>query len=177
MTTVPLRPLLVVIAVTVAASDRAVVAQTPAPPAQTPAAPAGQPAASKAADQKAAPERPAYTYQPEGRRDPFISLLARGSDPASAASRPPGVPGLLINEVIVKGIVRDKSGFIAMIQGTDTKTFIVHSGEKLMDGMVKSITADTVIFSQDVNDPLSLVKQREVRKAVRPLDEQRGVRE
>jgi Tfp pilus assembly protein PilP len=105
-----------------------------------------------------------------------VSLLARGSDPSSAASRPPGLPGLLINEVIVKGIVRDRAGFIAMIQGPDTKTHIVRSGDRLMDGTVKSITADTVVFSQDVNDPLSLVKQREVRKAVRPLEDQRGGR-
>jgi hypothetical protein len=144
--------------------------------AQAPTQSAGQPTtASKPAEQPA--ERPAYTYQPEGRRDPFVSLLARGSDPGSAATRPPGVPGVGINEVIVKGIVRDRSGFIAMIQGPDTKTFIVRSGEKLMDGTVKSITADTVVFSQDVNDPLSFVKQREVRKAVRPSDDQRGVRE
>ena len=120
------------------------------------------------------PPAPAYSYQPEGRRDPFMSLLARGSDPGSAASRPPGLPGLLINEVVVKGIVRDKNGFIGMIQGPDTKTFIVRAGDKLMDGTVKSITVDTVVFSQDVNDPLSLVKQREVRKAVRPLDGGRG---
>ncbi|MGB2715379.1 MAG: hypothetical protein WBC51_14450 [Vicinamibacterales bacterium] len=144
-------------------------AQTPAPnppPAQT----------AKPAQAPAPPPPPAYTYEPEGRRDPFVSLLARGSDPTSAASRPPGLPGLLINEVIVKGIVRDRTGFIAMVQGPDTKTFIVRSGDKLMDGTVKSITADTVVFSQDVNDPLSLVKQREVRKAVRPLEDQRGGR-
>jgi hypothetical protein len=119
-------------------------------------------------------EAPGYTYNPEGRRDPFVSLLLRGSDPGSPASRPPGPPGLLINEVIVKGIVRDRTGFIAIIQGPDTKTFIVRSGEKLMDGSVKSITVDTVIFSQDVSDPLSLVKQREVRKAVRPVDDRGG---
>jgi len=141
-------------------------AQTPAPAAQ-PAQPA-KPATAQTPPPP--PPPPAYTYEPEGRRDPFVSLLARGSDPTSAASRPPGLPGLLINEVIVKGIVRDRSGFIAMVQGPDTKTFIVRSGDKLMDGTVKSITADTVVFSQDVNDPLSLVKQREVRKAVRPTE-------
>ena len=146
-------------------------AQTPAPNPQP--AQAAKPAPAQA---PAPPPPPAYTYEPEGRRDPFVSLLARGSDPTSAASRPPGLPGLLINEVIVKGIVRDRTAFIAMIQGPDTKTFIVRSGDKLMDGTVKSITADTVVFSQDVNDPLSLVKQREVRKAVRPLEDQRGGR-
>ena len=162
-----------------AISVAAVFATATASTAQTPAAhsntPLPQPA-RPAQGTPAPPPPPAYTYEPEGRRDPFVSLLARGSDPSSAASRPPGLAGLLINEVIVKGIVRDRSGFIAMIQGPDTKTFIVRGGDKLMDGTVKSITADTVVFSQDVNDPLSLVKQREVRKAVRPLEDQRGGR-
>jgi type IV pilus assembly protein PilP len=146
--------------------------------AQTPAlAQAAQPKLAQPVEKAPAPPPPpAYTYEPEGRRDPFVSLLARGSDPTSAASRPPGVAGLLINEVIVKGIVRDRSGFIAMVQAPDNKTYIVRGGDKLMDGTVKSITADTVVFSQDVNDPLSLVKQREVRKAVRPLEDQRGGR-
>jgi type IV pilus assembly protein PilP len=147
-------------------SAASLTAQTPAPAAQP--AQAAKPATTQTPPPP--PPPPAYTYEPEGRRDPFVSLLARGSDPTSAASRPPGLPGLLINEVIVKGIVRDRTGFIAMVQGPDTKTFIVRSGDKLMDGTVKSITADTVVFSQDVNDPLSLVKQREVRKAVRPTE-------
>ena len=77
---------------------------------------------------------------------------------------------MLIAEASVKGIVRDRSGFIAMIQGTGTKTFIVRAGEKLMDGSVKAITADSVVFLQDVNDPLSMVKQKEVRKPVRSAD-------
>jgi hypothetical protein len=144
--------------------------------AQAPAAQASQPQGAPAPGPGTAqaPASPAYTYQPEGRRDPFVSLLARGSDPASAANRPAGVPGLLIGEVVVKGIVRDKSGFIGIIQGPDTRTHIVRSGDKLMDGTVKSITVDTVVFSQDVNDPLSLVKQREVRKAVRAVEGSRG---
>jgi Tfp pilus assembly protein PilP len=167
------RRLLVAAAVTgVMASGSVVAAQTPAPAGQ-----AAAPAKSKPAEPPPV-ERPAYTYEPEGRRDPFISLLARGSDPGSASSRPAGVPGLLINEITVKGIVRDRSGFLAIIQGPDTtKTFIVRNGEHVMDGAVKTITVDTVVFAQDVNDPLSMVKQREVRKAVRPLDDQRGVRE
>jgi Tfp pilus assembly protein PilP len=177
MMTAPQRLLVAATVAAVMASSVAA-AQTPATPGQT-AAPgqAAAPAKSKPAEPPPV-ERPAYSYEPEGRRDPFISLLARGSDPASASSRPAGVPGLLINEITVKGIVRDRSGFLAIIQGPDTtKTFIVRNGEPVMDGAVKTITVDTVVFAQDVNDPLSMVKQREVRKAVRPLDDQRGVRE
>jgi type IV pilus assembly protein PilP len=138
------------------------------PPAQSPTQPVEQPAAA------AALPAAGYTYDPAGRRDPFLSLMGRGTDPASMAVRPQGLPGLLIGEITVKGIVRDRAGFIAMLQGPDSKTFIVRAGERLMDGTVKSITQDTIVFSQDVNDPLSLVKQREIRKTVRSGDPNRG---
>ena len=134
------------------------------PAAQAPAAQPGQPTAA------AAP----YAYNAEGRRDPFVSLLGRGNDPRYPTVKLPGVPGLLIAEVTVKGIVRDRAGFLAMVQAPDNKTFIVRPGDKLLDGVVKSITQDGVIFSQDVNDPLSLVKQKEVRKTLRAGEENRG---
>jgi hypothetical protein len=136
--------------------------------AQGPAKPASDAALPNV---EAAPST-AFSYEPRDRRDPFVSLVARGTE--SAGNRPKGVTGLLIGEVTVKGIVQDRSGFIAMIQGPDEKTFIVRSGERLMDGTVKAITADTVVFSQDVSDPMSLVKQKEVRKAVRSADGGRG---
>ena len=147
----------------------AVSAQPPAAPQPAgpqPIAAAAAPAGGPAAPAAAAP----YSYDPQGRRDPFVSLLARGSDPGSAASRPPGLPGLLVSEVAVKGIMRDRSGLIAMVQGPGTKTYIVRPGEKLMDGSIKAVTSDGVVFAQDVNDPLSMVKQKEVRKTVRSAD-------
>jgi Tfp pilus assembly protein PilP len=138
-----------------------------APPA-TAASPGGQ-SASKPAEAGAP-----FTYNPEGRRDPFVSLIGKGSDPKNAGTRPPGVPGLLINEVSVKGIVRNSAGFVAMIQGPDNKTYVVKAGDRLMDGTVKSIVQDAVVFSQDVNDPLSLVKQKEIRKSLRAAEGGRG---
>jgi hypothetical protein len=36
-----------------------------------------------------------------------------------------------------------------------------------MAGRVKAIVQDAVVFSQDGNDPLSLVKQKEIRKNLR----------
>ena len=115
-----------------------------------------------------------YSYKVEGRRDPFVSLVGRGSDPKASAVRAAGLPGMLINEVNLKGVMKERAGFIAMLQGPDKKTYIVRPGQRLLDGSVKSITADAVIFAQDVNDPLSLVKQREVRKALRSGEENRG---
>jgi len=117
---------------------------------------------------------PAFTYDPAGRRDPFISLVGRGSSADTSGARPAGLPGMLINEVSLKGIMKERSGFIALVQGTDKKTYAVRQGQRLLDGAVKSITADAVVFSQDVNDPLSLVKQKEVRKSLRSGEENGG---
>lgn len=168
-----------VLALAFAAGEDAASAQTPpAPAASAPAAsaPASPPSVAGAQPAGVPPAAvpAAFTYDPAGRRDPFISLVGRGSDPKSVANRPAGVPGLLIGEVNIKGIIRDRVGFAAMIQGSDNKTYVVKPGDRLMDGTVKSILQDAVVFSQDVNDPLSLVKQREIRKNLRAADGSRG---
>lgn len=151
----------------------AVDAQTPAVGAPQAAAPTT--AATAPAPAEGAPAAPAaYTYSPDGRRDPFVSLSGKGTDTRQAGARPPGVPGLLINEISIKGIIRDRSGFIAMIQGADNRTYVVRAGDRLMDGTVKAIVQDTVVFSQDVTDPLSLVKQKEIRKNLRSSEGGRG---
>jgi Tfp pilus assembly protein PilP len=133
-------------------------------PAAKPAPPAARPA------QPVPVVDPGYAYQPDGRRDPFISLLGRGDPTIPQTARPSGVSGLLIEEITVKGVLRDRSGFMAMVQAPDNKTYIVRVGDKLLDGSVKSINKDQVIFSQNVNDPLSLIKQREVPKPVRQAE-------
>ena len=99
-----------------------------------------------------------------------MSLTARGGDlPLPGGARPSGPAGLLVNEITVKGVLKSpKGGFIALVQAPDGRTYIIHAGDKVFDGAVKQITQDAVVFSQDVNDPLSLVKQREVRKSIRP---------
>src|SRR5262245_15282685 len=82
----------------------------PAQPAQsqpTPAPSAAPPAATGQPPSKPAEAVTPFTYNPEGRRDPFVSLIGKGNDPKNTGARPPGIPGLLINEVSVKGIVRN----------------------------------------------------------------------
>lgn len=157
-----------------AAGSVVVHAQQPAqqPTAQPSQPPAAAPPAKPALQPEAEPKAP-YSYQREGRRDPFVSLIGRGTE-LPGTNRPAGLAGMLINEVTLKGIMKQSGGFVAMVQGTDKKTYIVRPGMRLLDGTVKSISQDTVVFSQDVNDPLSLVKQREVRKTLRTSEEGRG---
>ena len=136
------------------------------------AQPQPQPAPAQPASPPAAPSAETYSYDPGGRRDPFVSLLVRGADvSAPHDARPEGREGLGIAEVSIRGIIRTRNAFVAMIQGPDNKTYIIHTGDKMLDGAVKAITADSVVFAQDVNDPLSLVKQREIRKMLRGPEE------
>jgi hypothetical protein len=140
--------------------------------AQAPAAPATAAPAPAAAATPAIPD--GYAYSPEGRRDPFVSLLRGGSD--ERASRPGGVEGLAglgVDEISVRGVVAAGSGggYLAMVQGPDNKTFIVRANARLLDGTVKAVTAEGLVILQEVNDPLSLVKQKEVRKMLRGLEE------
>jgi Tfp pilus assembly protein PilP len=159
-----MRPLIFAVAI-VASGVSMFAGQQPAPAAPPPAVePAAPPAAAGSG----------FTYEASGRRDPFVSLVGRGSSTETTGVRPAGLPGMLINEVNLKGIMKERSGFIALVQGPDKKTYSVRQGQRLLDGSVKSISQDTIVFSQDVNDPLSTVKQKEVRKTLRSVEENRG---
>jgi hypothetical protein len=113
-----------------------------------------------------------YTYNQAGRRDPFVPLFERGADSrAMVLNRPEGLPGVAVGEVAIKGIITSLGTFVAMVQAPDNKTYIVRDGDRLFDATVKAVTADAVVFLQQVDDPLSLIKQREIRRPLRPLEE------
>jgi type IV pilus assembly protein PilP len=135
---------------------------TPPPTAAAPAAPA--PPAPVAAS----PE--SYIYDPSGRRDPFVNVLGSGKEPRNVLVRGEGKAGLTVAEVSVRGVMQSRGGYIAMVQGPDGKTFLIHQGDKFADGLVKAVNAEGLVVVQDVNDPLSLVKQREVSKKLRSLE-------
>ena len=128
------------------------------------------PARPAAAQAPAARQAPAWTYDPQGRRDPFISLRNRTTNASTQQNRPPGLPGVTVAEIIIRGIVRSGNDFIALAQSPDGRTFQLRRNARLFDGVVKAITIDAVVFTQEVNDPLSLVKQREVRKTMKTGD-------
>jgi Tfp pilus assembly protein PilP len=113
-----------------------------------------------------------YTYQSDGRRDPFLSLLGTGSDAREETTRRvDGPAGMAVAEISVRGIVQSRGALIAMIQGPDSKTYVVHQGDKFFDGTIRSITPQGLVVVQEVHDPLSLVKQREIRKLLRSLED------
>jgi len=108
-----------------------------------------------------------YRYDPQGRRDPFRSLIGP-SPKLEPGQRPAGVPGFLIDEVKLQGIFRTKQGLTAMINGPDNKGHQLRVGDKLLDGEVIRITTTAVVFRQEVNDPTRIERYREVVKDLAP---------
>ena len=142
------------------------------PPAAKP--PTTQPPSTPEAPTSAAatpPAQEAYTYRADGRRDPFLSLVGQGTEGKLTSRRGEGPAGLTVGEVSVRGIMQSRGSLVAMVQGPDNKTYIVHAGDKLLDGTIKSVTPQGLIIVQEVNDPLSLSKTREVRKLLRSLED------
>jgi hypothetical protein len=140
----------------------------------------GQPAEGPAGEEGApTPEVPdeielvegtGYNYDSRGRRDPFISL-ALGMNILSPEVRPPGLGGMLIQEVTLRGLVKTSEGFIAMIQGTDNKSYFAREGERMYDGTIESIDSEKVVFRQEINDPLRIEKFQRLEKWLHPLEE------
>lgn len=137
-------------------------AQAPAPP---------TPPAGAVAVTPAAPAPPAnYAYTAAGRRDPFVALVAStGVRPGTPTRSAPAddLAGLTVEELVVRGTLQSRGAWIAMVSGASGKVFTARAGDKLADGTIRAITAESVTLLEQVNDPLSTVRQREVRKFLR----------
>ena len=108
-----------------------------------------------------------YRYDPQGRRDPFRSLI--GPTPKlEPGQRPAGVPGFLIDEMKLQGVFKTRQGLTGMINGPDNKGYLIHVGDKVLDGEVIRITPTSVVFRQEVNDPTRIERFREVVKDLSP---------
>ena len=147
----------------VAAAPALAQAPTPRPtPASAPAT-ASQAEADKALEQELT--APVYTYEVGGRRDPFRSLLIRNVN-EKQGERPPGLPGMMVDELDLQGTIKTAAGWVAMMRGTDNRSYLLKKGTTVFDGEVTDITGSEVTFRQNVNDPTNPKPFRDVVKAL-----------
>ncbi len=106
-----------------------------------------------------------YAYEVRGRRDPFRSLLLRTQNDKDR-QRPPGVAGMLVEELELQGTIRTRQGWIAMMRGGDNRSYLLRKGTTVFDGEVPEIGPTEVVFRQNVNDPTSPKPFRDVVKAL-----------
>jgi type IV pilus assembly protein PilP len=152
------------IVLAVLAASSAVFAAPPAPAAK-PAAPGVQAAPPPASED----DEHAYVYDPAGRRDPFKSLLVR--ERSQGGERPPGIPGLSVDELELQGLWKTRSGWIAQVRGSDNRSYLLRKGDLLFDGEVLDVRTNELTLRQNVNDPQSVKPFRDVTKrlnAARP---------
>lgn len=112
-----------------------------------------------------------FSYDPEGRRDPFLSLMT----PSRVVDeRPAGVAGMLVAELDLAGVVRDAgSGDVAMFIGSDNKGYFLRIGDVVYDGRVIAVDPrqGSVTFRQQVDDPRLIKPYRDVVKRLVPLED------
>lgn len=108
-------------------------------------------------------------YEPGNRRDPFLSLIVDREGVAAESARPEGVPGLLIEDIEVTGIIKFGQQTVAQVRASDRPvSYLVHEGDRVYDGDVVSIREDEVVFQQIVDDEAALRPFRTVVKKLRP---------
>jgi Tfp pilus assembly protein PilP len=104
----------------------------------------------------------AFTYNPEGRRDPFKNLLGGTPDKLTAG----GEPQVLIDDLILFGIVKNKSGYTAMIGMPQGFPMFVKVGDKFTDGYVLSISERQVVLRKTHERGIPLFRPRDIIKEI-----------
>jgi Tfp pilus assembly protein PilP len=154
-------------------------AKAPAKPATAPAAKLAPKAAAKPAAKPAKkpvvaavaktpePTKPAAAKGPAGKRDPFVNPVVRvagtgGGGPVCST----GKRCLMINEILLRGIVKTQGGMIAVVSNAANRAYFLKENDPVFNGMVVKITGDSVIFKESVVDNLGRESSREVVKRV-----------
>ena len=101
-------------------------------------------------------------------RDPF-EAPAKPITSEATSVRPAGLQSLYLDDIAVKGIIRDAVGFHALLQATDKRTFIAHPGDKLLDAVVKTVTGDAIVFAR-TGEGQRASNQVDVVMTLRPVD-------
>jgi type IV pilus assembly protein PilP len=118
------------------------------------------------------PAPPLYAYNPEGRRDPFRSILVTSETGKILESLPP----LLrtdVSELRLIGIVWGGFGYSAMVQTPDGKGYTIHVGTPVGPnrGKVRKITEQYLTVEEKYTDIFGENKAREVKLDLHPQKE------
>lgn len=120
------------------------------------------------ASEEAAATGTGITYDPEGRRDPFVSPSELMEFQDIGQCEGEGIACWLITEVSVVGVMARRSGSVALVTGPDGYGAALKAGDELYDGEVLKIDASRgiVTFRQRVNDPTRIKPYRDIEKTL-----------
>ncbi len=145
-----------------------------AKPAATQAPGTAVPAASmeKKTEGSTVPSPPLYVYNPEGRRDPFRSILVTSEMGRTLGSLPP-LLRTEIGELRLIGIVWGGFGYSAMVQTPDGKGYTIRVGTPVgpNHGSVRKITDRYLTVEEKYMDIFGQNKVREIKLDLHPQKE------
>jgi hypothetical protein len=103
-----------------------------------------------------------------GKRDPFVSPIstASGGPVLPASNCASGKRCLVIDQLVLRGVVRTASGMIAVVANGINKAYFLHENDPVFNGYVLHITGDSVVFKENVVDQAGRHGSREVVKKV-----------
>lgn len=102
-----------------------------------------------------------YRYDPAGRRDPFVNPITPEAAVVELPEvRPPGLPGVLLNEAALSAIIRSANPAmsVVVIRAPGDRVFIAHVGDQLYDVVIHEIRDADVVFEVkplEGDDPLA----------------------
>jgi Tfp pilus assembly protein PilP len=112
------------------------------------------------------PQQGLFTYNPEGRRDPFKDLLGgRDIREKTATGEIGQIP---VENLVLIGIIKSKKGFTAIVGTTQGFPYFVSLGDKFSDGYVLSITETQVVFRKTHERGIPLMRPRDIIKEINP---------
>ena len=112
-----------------------------------------------------------YSYDPQGRRDPFQSMAKLLKLSQSRAELPP-LQRLELSDVKLIGIVSDASGYYGLIQTPDGKGYTVRVGTLMgtNNGTIKSIAEQRIVVAEPTIDITGKMTSRDIEILQRPKE-------
>jgi len=135
----------------------------------TPAAGQAPAQAPPAAAPKQAPPAAAPRVTRSGdRRDPFRTMIRekQGDQPIQVECGTL-TRSILIGQTELSGIVKEPGGYIAVVsvRGGE-RTYFLRENTPVCNGVVQNITPDSIVFRENVIDPMGRPVQREVTRKI-----------
>jgi Tfp pilus assembly protein PilP len=98
-------------------------------------------------------------------RDPFVSPVVRSNGTVGSGCDT-GKRCLVVDQIVLKGIVKSPAGFIAVVENPAKRAYFMRENDPIFNGKITKITGDTVVFQEEVTDKVGKQSMREVVKKV-----------
>ena len=107
---------------------------------------------------------PVFSYDPEGRRDPFKDLF--GGEQLKTKKVVSGLDDMDIEDLSLMGIVKSQNRYEAIVAFADGFPLTLRVGQKLADGYVLSIEAERVTFRKTSDKGIPFSKPQDIVKEI-----------